>query len=413
MTVDHEPHGAIAASSKEKKVVGALSCQRDTYLTTLNSTVCQCDKKGKGEEAYEIQLMDTILFPEGGGQPWDHGTLTTDTETINVRKVLRRKLEAIHYTAKPIPAGSPVKVELDFVRRFDHAQQHTGQHLLSAVLDQLEIPTLAWTMGPQIVYVEVARLPENLQAVEDKCNEYIRQNLPITVTETREVPKNLPQDYDASAGIVRVVSIGGIDQNPCCGTHCASTGELNSLTILFTSTVRANNHRIHFVVGGRCQKQLSTLYTNAKSIGASLSCPIDDISSKVSSLQIQLKDALKREKLLKAEIISGEAAKVEAQLNFGPVFLHRPSGDTEFFNAVLASLPQPIPALCVFVAGEKQGGPIIIAGPEADVKRASEAIKLQLPAIKGGGRPSRYQGKAATYSSADLAFLKSLTEVST
>ncbi|KAJ8609067.1 hypothetical protein MRB53_039336 [Persea americana] len=412
MIVEHEPHGVRPADKAERKVVGALMCQSDTYLTHLQTTVCNCDKNktGKGDEAYELQFQDTILFPEGGGQPWDYGVVKTASDEVPIKKIVRRKLEAIHYAPRPLEIGTPVDMTLDFGRRFDHAQQHSGQHLLSAVLDQLDIPTLAWTMGPEIVYVEIGRLPDDLKAVEDRCNEYIRQNLPITVTETREVPKNLPQDYDASAGVIRVVSIGGIDANPCCGTHVRSTAELNSLTILFTSTVRANNHRIHFVVGGRCQKQLSTVYRDGRSMGANLSCPINDVPAKVSALQTQLKDLNKQVKLLKAEVVASEAQKLESQLQTGKAFLHRPSGDVEFLNSVLSSLPNPLPNLCIVVGGEKSGGPIMISGPDADVKEASAKIKEALPHVKGGGRPGRYQGKSPSFSAADLACLKSLAD---
>lgn len=423
-SVEHEPHGAINASAEEKRVVGNLACQHDTYLKRFSTTVCECDvntnKKCAKDEKYEIQLLDTILFPEGGGQPWDHGTLSIGNDdggpsVIPIRKVLRRKLEAIHYSPSQIPIGTKVDIDLDFVRRLDHAQQHSGQHLLSAVLDQLDIPTLAWTMGPELVYVEIPRLPEDLRQVESTCNQYIRDNLPLTVTETRERPKNLPQDYDASAGVIRVVSIGGIDANPCCGTHVKSTGELNSLTILHAAPIKGanrNNFRLHFVVGSRCQKLLSQTYENSRLMGAGLSCQIGDLPQKLNVLQEQVRNLMKREKNLKQEMIAIEAQKMEARLKaHGTAFLYRPTGDIDFLNSTLLSLAQPVTGLCILVAGEKEGGPIIVAGDESKVKEASEKVKVAMPDVKGGGKPARFQGKSPTFTTKNIDFLQSLTEV--
>lgn len=429
----HAPHGALAAATEPKKVVGDLACQNDTYLRHLSTVVCECTKnpakKADKGEAFEVQLLDTILFPEGGGQPWDHGTLTAtnsvgdglDGKEIPVRKVLRRKLEAIHYTPTAIPVGTRVDVRLDWPRRLDQAQQHTGQHLLSAVLDTLDIPTLAWSMGPELVYVEVPRLPADLAAVERRCNTHIAENLEVTVTRTEERPQNLPADYDASAGVIRVVSIGGIDANPCCGTHVQRTGELNSLTILHTTPIKGanrNNHRIHFVVGGRCQRLLKQVHGDARSMGSQLSCQISDLPDKVTVLQTQLRDLLRREKNLRTDLVAFEAEAVVEQLRRrGSAFLHKPHGDLEYLNALQAVLPDPIPGVCVLVAGNAAsssaatvGGPIVIAGEEARVRALSERTKLALPALKGGGRATKFQGKVGSFTPADLAFLQSLAD---
>lgn len=417
----HEPEVAINGTKAEKKVVGALACQSNTYLTELTTTVYSCQKnalkKAPKDETYEIQLLDTILFPEGGGQPCDHGTLTfksEDSQTIvaPIRKVLRRKLEAIHYSRDPIAANTNVQVNLDFSRRFDHAQQHSGQHLLSAVLDTYEIPTLAWSMGLEIVYVEVGRVPDDLQEVERKCNEHIRNNRPITVHETREVPDTLPADYDASAGVVRIVSIGGIDANPCCGTHVKSTADLNSLSILHTSLVpNRGTFRIHFVVGGRCQKLLSQLYTNARVIAATMSSGIDELPGKVAIMHTLLKSTMKKERDLKDEVVAVEVEKLKESLEAtGRGFLHRQVQDLVFLNSTFSSLPTPISGIVILVAGDSQGGTVIVAGDEAMVKEFSEKIKSAIPNVKGGGKPNKFQGKATALTPKDIGFLRSLVE---
>lgn len=422
---EHDPHGALNGKDEAKKVVGNLACQHDTYLTHLTTRVCDCQKnsakKALKEEAYEIQLLDTILFPEGGGQPWDHGTLTAKGDdgvsaSIPVRKVVRRKLEAIHYVSTAIPVGTSVEVELDFERRFDQAQQHSGQHLLSAVLDTLQVPTLAWSMGPEIVYVEVPRLPDDLAAVEEKCNAHIRENLAITVSQTTERPSNLPDDYDASAGVVRIVSIGGIDANPCCGTHVKSTAELQALSILYTSAIKGanrNNHRIHFVVGKRCRSMLARLHRDVKSTGGSLSCGMGEVPDKVTALQTQLKELMKKEKVMRSELLQHDARDIERQLRSETrsAFLHKPSGDTEYLHGLVSNIPNPTPGICVLVCGGSDGKPgsLIILGDDEDgVKTLSERAKTALPDLKGGGKANKFQGKATAFSAKDISFLASL-----
>jgi hypothetical protein len=139
----------------ERRYVGILACQRDPLLSTLETTVTRCDKlapliaKGKGkkgdavkvEEApadeWEVELLDTVLFPEGGGQNSDTGRLVPlvegqdgqSSEAATVRQVLRRNLDAVHYVSKPIEVGTKVRVEVDMDRRRDLMDQHTGQHV--------------------------------------------------------------------------------------------------------------------------------------------------------------------------------------------------------------------------------------------------------------------------------------------
>ncbi|ORY87992.1 Threonyl/alanyl tRNA synthetase [Protomyces lactucae-debilis] len=398
MTVEQLTATASSLSLDGRKIVGNLACQHDTYATHMTSTVCQCDKvkKAKPDEACEVQLMDTILFPEGGGQPFDTGLLKTSTDSYRVNRVMRRGLQAIHYTAKPISVGETVDIEVDWPRRWDHAQQHSGQHLVSAVLDMLEIPTLAWSMTPEWCYVEVATLPKDFRWVEDKCNEIIRQNLPITVHETKEKPANLPDDYDASAGVVRIVSIGGIDQNPCCGTHVRSTSELNAITILHTSGIRGTNFRIHFVCGDRCRKMLSESHAQARTLGAQLSCQSHDLPDKVTLLQTQLRDALRRERGLKAEVVTMESTRMAEELQqVGKSFMYRENADVEFLNSVLNALPKDFVGACILVAGNKaSGGQVLIASNDSErLKALGEAAKQRVPTLKGGGRATRFQGK--------------------
>jgi misacylated tRNA(Ala) deacylase len=141
-------------------------------------------------------------------------------EKIPINFVERQGLRCVCHSPTPLPVGSLAQQEIDFDRRWDHMQQHTGQHLLSAIMDTYEnLETLGWGMAPrgEMNYVELPRKPSpaEIQEIQNKCNEAIRANHTITVETPEDVdaPK-LPGDYDKEKGVVRIIKIGDIDSNP-------------------------------------------------------------------------------------------------------------------------------------------------------------------------------------------------------
>lgn len=240
------------------RVVGALACQRDSYLQTLDSEVVSCvQKKGEPEklltpgrsnheasssppQSWLIEFMDSVLFPEGtyldsipiwlmliivlgGGQPTDFGTISLaknhESAPIPIQFVERQGLRCVYHSPQPLPVGALIRQEVDFVRRWDHMQQHTGQHLLSAIMNaHAGLETLSWSLGAEseMSYVEVPRRPaqDEIQAIQKECNEVIRRNLAITVDSPDAARfDRLPADYDKDNGVIRVISIGDLDRN--------------------------------------------------------------------------------------------------------------------------------------------------------------------------------------------------------
>ena len=143
---------------------------------------------------------------------------STTSDAIKITLVQRDGLRCILQSPRPLVPGTVVCQEVDFSRRWDHMQQHTGQHLLSAIMDTYRLYTLGWTLGPkdEMNYIEIPRKPseEELREIQQKCNEVILSNLPITVeTPTDAKSDSLPDDYDKDKGVVRVVHIGNLDSN--------------------------------------------------------------------------------------------------------------------------------------------------------------------------------------------------------
>lgn len=175
-------------------------------------------------QLWEVQLEDTILFPEGGGQPWDTGTLTlTDANgaavSFPVEGVVRRGLDAVHIVRVPSSSavdfgtivGQEARVDVDWERRIDHMATHTGQHLLSAVLDRRGLNTLSWGMpaypSTEAPYVELPRglTWQEAQEVEDECNRHIGEDVKVwidfsvqgsaTTEEEERENRGIPKDY--------------------------------------------------------------------------------------------------------------------------------------------------------------------------------------------------------------------------
>jgi len=195
-------------------------------------------------------LADTLFYPEGGGQPADHGRLG-DAEVLDVQK---RGEEIRHFLSHPVAEGS-IQLELDWPRRWDHMQQHTGQHVLTAVaLRDFGWRTTAFHLGTEWsdIELDVPNLDrDDLDRLEEAVAKEIRAARPV-IYRTAEVgdferlgvrSRLLPDGFE---GAVRLVDIEGLDLNTCGGTHCRSTAEIGLLSLLGTEPMRGGT-RVFFV----------------------------------------------------------------------------------------------------------------------------------------------------------------------
>ncbi|KAJ3379609.1 Alanyl-tRNA editing protein Aarsd1 [Lobulomyces angularis] len=252
--------------------VGDLKCQHDPYLKDFEATVVSVLPNNI------LVLNDTILFPEGGGQPYDTGSITANDITVKVTKVLRKGFIAHHFLEKElvgIQPGDQVHVKLDWNRRYDHMQQHTGQHLISALVKaNFGWDTVSWHLGSDISTLDLntkSITTEELQIIEDKVNENIQKALLINLhlvnkneNETfrpsgKEVPEELRE------GTIRMIEIESVDKNVCCGTHLSNTSELKFLK--FSLVEKCKGHvRLNFIIGNRILSQLSELLAREKAL---------------------------------------------------------------------------------------------------------------------------------------------------
>lgn len=230
-----------------------------------------------------VVLNNTAFYPTGGGQPHDTGWLN-DTDVIDVEKV---DDEIRHYVNGNIPTGE-VAGKINWERRFDHMQQHTGQHILTAAFVELfNFATTSFHLGSGVVTIDLntdSITEEQLQLAEARANEIILENRPI---ETKWVTKDELSNYNLRKDVsveedIRLVIIPDYDYNGCGGTHPTSTGQVSLLKILGTEKMK-KQVRVHFVCGKRVLKEL----TMRKQV-------LTDVARQLSVPEEQAADALKK-----------------------------------------------------------------------------------------------------------------------
>ncbi|KAI1318194.1 hypothetical protein EDD11_007077 [Mortierella claussenii] len=453
-----------ASSSSEQVPVGLLTCQHTPYLRSFTTHVLSCSPKPNKQKLYEVQLQDTILFPEGGGQPCDYGTIN---DTVQVKNVLRVGTSHVHHTTEPVQEGIEARLELDWKRRFDHMQQHSGQHLLSAVLEQPEFgcDTVAWGMNATRCHVELAKAPtpEQIQQVEDRLNLYIRRDYPIHITFTEDRPPTMPKDYMGPNGVFRVAEImedldtiaeeenplatkaeealnnngdststttkkrnlRRLDYNPCCGTHVKSLKDLQCIKILHQEKIRGDNCRLFFVVGQRALSLLQETHQVTRNLGAVLSASggPEVFVDTVVKLQKQSRDSFKQVKSLLKEVATYQvkewAQELQQRNPLSPydttgippsaylIKYHREDADMDFL-VILTTLLKDydlIQGQRMFIlsaGGKKEGGPMIITGPNEEMVKQIAAEVSKFVEVKGGGK-GRWQGKSKSWKGLETA----------
>ncbi|XP_050351806.1 alanine--glyoxylate aminotransferase 2, mitochondrial [Nymphalis io] len=376
----------------------------------FNSKVIKCEEtkepiveygKVSKFEGFQITLENTILFPAGGGQPFDVGWLND----IEVLQVLRKGDQAVHFTQEPIEVGTNVIQKIDWSRRFDHMQQHSGQHLLSAILERdHSLPTTSWWLGADECFVELESTTigdDTIQVVEEQCNKHIRSATPVTVkflkandpdlneAHTRGLPKDCMDT-------IRVICIGDIDENMCCGTHVTNLSQLQMIKLLGVEPGKKGKTNLRFLVGNRVTKTFQRMLDREKAlIGLLKNEPLKH-EELVSKLQKNLKITNKNLQNVLSELAQYEVDKIKnTQPKPKYLFMFKKEANPDFNRAICKGLENE--EMFVFVASEDQDKPkegqIIIQGAETDFKALGQQI-TDILKCKGAFKNGKFQGKA-------------------
>jgi len=370
--------------------------QRHAFLAELETEVIEV---GRDNDRFFAITADTVFYPEGGGQPADHGFMG-DVGVVDVQKVdgtIR------HYLDDELPVGS-IHQTLDWRRRFDHMQQHTGQHLLTAVaLGRFGWPTTAFHMGPSVCDIELGAVSledSDLRRLEDAVAEEILAARPVTA-------RRVQMDEMAALGVrsrllpeghrgeIRLVEIDGLDLNTCGGTHMRSTAEIGALALIGTEAMRGGT-RLFFVAGDRVRRRLAAHEGRNLKLRTLLDAADDDLPELVE-LRLDREKQLGRERRrLLAELAQAESVRLAAG-DDRVIAGHWDDRELPFLQEIGKALLDRVPGrVALLTAGSgREGAFLLVAG---------EASGLDLGVVgpetctilegRGGGRAPFFQGKA-------------------
>ncbi|MGA9140437.1 MAG: DHHA1 domain-containing protein [Methanocella sp.] len=279
---------------------------------------------------YHITLAETAFYPEQGGQLADRGTI----DGIPVEGLCEKDRTVIHVLSSA-PKGKVVSCSLDFARRFDHMQQHTGQHILSNVFETLlKAETSSFHMGEEDASIELSMPDIPVQAiktVEDRVNELLNRDLTVKThvvspEEARKFPGVTPPE---GADVIRVVEIETVEYNACCGTHVSRLGEIGLIKITKTEKMGAGQTRAHFKCGGRALRDYQVKNDIVATLGRQYKATEADLLQRIDLQASQLKTANKEVETLTNTLLGMEAAEI-AKSATSPVIVQ--SYDDRHFN---------------------------------------------------------------------------------
>jgi len=379
--------------------------QLDSFLTELETEVIEV---GRDEGRIFAITVDTVFYPEGGGQPADHGTMG-GVEVIDVKKA---DGATRHYLNAELPLG-PVRQTLDWTRRFDHMQQHTAQHLLTAVaLGRFCWATTAFHLGPKVSDIELAAGSfgdDDLRRLEDAVAEEIRESRPVTIrlaqidemealgVRSRLLPEGL-------SGEIRLVEIGGLDLNTCGGTHLRSTAEIGTMALIGTEAMRGGT-RVFFVAGDRVRRRLAAHEARNLQLRGLLDAADDDLPELIGLRLAREKSLARERRQLLAELARAEADRLAA-IDDAVIAGHWDDRDMPFLQEIGKAFVVLTPdRVALLTAGTGSAGAFLLVASESsglDLGAAGPEICAILDG-RGGGRPPFFQGKATALDRRDEA----------
>ena len=389
----------------------------DSFLKTFSGAVTAVrDVAGAGSgSAWQLALDRSAFYPTSGGQPFDTGMLNTtssagSTAEIPVEQVEEDEAGIVwHFVQQPIAAGSQVEGQIDWERRFDHMQQHTGQHLLSAVFArELQAATVSFHLGEQTSTIDLASSTiahHSLERVEKIANEIIAEDRQVTISyasraeaeamlasgELRKLPDR--------EGAIRMIDIADLDHNACGGTHVRATGQIGGLLIRRLEKV-SRGMRIEFVCGLRAVRAARADAAILNESSGLLSTGAPELPALVKQMLAEGKGAAKERQKLREELATYQAAEIvsQAPLENGMRLIVRgwKDRDRDFVKLLASRAAAAAPSTVAFFRAEDADPVRIFLARSPDLKfNCGQILKDSLASLglRGGGSADLAQGE--------------------
>ncbi|HEV2182398.1 MAG TPA: alanyl-tRNA editing protein [Candidatus Acidoferrales bacterium] len=283
----------------------------DSFLHEFDAQVLACEPEAA---RWRVRLDRTAFYPTSGGQPFDTGHLGA---AAVVEVVDGENGEITHFTEQPVATGA-VHGTIDWPRRFDHMQQHTAQHMLSAAFIELfKFQTVSFHLGRGISTIDLVApsiAPRQLEEAERRVNEIIFDDRSIAVcygTAEELVAQGIRKKVDRE-GTLRVIDIDGFDRQPCGGTHLARTGQAGMLLVRRCERQK-QNWRVEFVAGWRALAAARGDFVTLRQAAEHLGCGIAELPENVRKIQEERRASQRDAKKLTERLAELEAAALLAR----------------------------------------------------------------------------------------------------
>jgi len=366
----------------------------DAYRTAFDGRITELSADGR-----RVYLDQSAFYPTSGGQPFDIGSLAGTA----VADVVDEDERVAHVLAEPLSGravGDAVHGEVDWRRRFDHMQQHTGQHLLSAVFADLfayETASVHFGAERSSLDLDVGAIDaERLGEVERRANAIVWENRPVSVSFEDSATAIGLRKPPPREGTLRIVTIDSLDRSACGGTHVRATGEIGAIVLRGTERMRKHT-RVEFLCGARVVRQARADFEALSSIALSVKASIAEAPALVVSQGEQLRDVGAARKRLEGELAVYQARGLfdgitPTAVGVRVAVVRRDTGSLEDIRALaqaFAALPR-----AVLVATIASPSTVLVAASDDAGIDAGAIVKAALAAVggRGGGSPRLAQG---------------------
>ena len=358
------------------------------FLQRFAAVVTACEEAKGG---WTVTLDQTAFYPEGGGQPYDTGTLGG----VKVLEVHEKDGVVTHLCGAPLAVGESIEGEIDWARRFDHMQQHSGEHICSGLIcARFHCDNVGFHMGTDTVTIDFnADISwDALAEIEEAANRYIYEDHPIDIQLHRGAELDAI-DYRSKKpleGDVRIVTFPQADCCACCGTHVARSGQVGLVKFLSVQRFR-DGVRIELLCGGRALRYLSSCWEQSLHIAQALSVKPTASFVGVERLLTELSALKQRCARLEESVFAQTAAQYEGK---GDVLLFEDEMAGDSLRKLCDAVASTCGGRCAVFAGTDGAYKYAIGLVSGDLRELTKKLNAELSG-RGGGKPNFVQGSVA------------------
>ena len=359
---------------------------QDSWMREFCGKILECRSC---EDGFQVRLDRTAFYPEGGGQPWDTGYLNQ----VRVNKVLEQEGDIWHFVEEALEPGTEVTGKIDWERRFDLMQQHSGEHIVSGLIhERYGYNNIGFHMGAETITIDFdGEIPEEeLREIEYRANQYVWKNHPIQITYPSKEELEILEYRSKKelTGQIRIVAWPGADVCACCGVHVKSSGEIGQIMLLSSQRAKGGV-RIEMLCGVRALRYSNQLKEQNRKISGLLSANWKETAQAVERLSEEYQKTRFRLVGMEYEKIARMAEEKKGQ---GDQLFFEHQMSAESARKMAADVMETCGGYCaVFCGNDQDGYRYAIGKKDGDLRAFVKEMNQKLQG-RGGGKPFFVQG---------------------